>query len=962
MMRLRSASRGLTALVLAASLLLGASASAAPRIDNVSLRGVQAGGVTTLVIDGDDLLPDGKVLLSAPSAKVVVKDGATAKRLEATVSLDGQTPAGIYLLRVASASGISPAVALGVDNLPQLAFAPQLATLNVAMSGSLNGSTVLSTSFTGKKDQKLVIEVESRRLGSKLEPVVHLYDARHTQVAWSPGLAQLSGDARCLATLPADGVYTIELHDALFRGDNPGYFRLKVGDFYFADAVFPLAVRAGINTEFEFAATNLPADRRSAAAPSPSDYLPRQVQPAPWPAGMPLISGSRPRVLVSDREEVVEAPAGDKLQEVSALPVGINGRIAKAGEQDRYRLAVSPGQTLRFDVLSLRAGALLDGVLAIRNEQGADLATNDDRPGTKDPGLDFKVPDGVQAVVVALSDLQGRGGPDYLYRIGVEVVGGPDYSLALADSRALVPRDGAALIRVRADRAGYNGPIKLSFPNLPPSVSITGDEIPAGATQALVTLSAPGLPPAHSLTTVVGASTEPGTQLRRSALAAEDAVTRQQPWLRSDMAVAVTGAAPLALAWELYSADTRLSLGAALPVKLRVARADGVQGAVRLSLVTTQVTPRKTEKVNNQNREVDDIERTLRFASVPMIAADQSEAQASVLVPGDLPAIAYDLAIEAELLAADNKTVVARATTPARRLVTGLPISIELATNGPLEVRAGLGATGSLAGKVIRSAGFNQPVNLTLKGLPKGVSLRPFTVAGDKSDFAFPISLPFGTVEGELSVKLVGTTMTDSKNPKSVIRTPELPLVLKVVVGEKPPVAAPLAIFEDQSEFVEQLDQGGGQAVLTADEKYSGSFSVKVTPDQKFNPSLPSLGVKIRENPGPGEFRYLRFAWKKQGGQAICLQLNHDGQWGPAGDKPGKFRYHAGPSGELFGGSIGVDANLPAALTVVTRDLFADFGEFTLNGIALTPVDGEFALFDHIYLSAAPEAFEQVKP
>jgi hypothetical protein len=46
----------------------------------------------------------------------------------------------------------------------------------------------------------------------------------------------------------------------------------------------------------------------------------------------------------------------------------------------------------------------------------------------------------------------------------------------------------------------------------------------------------------------------------------------------------------------------------------------------------------------------------------------------------------------------------------------------------------------------------------------------------------------------------------------------------------------------------------------------------------------------------------------------------------------------------------------------VTRDLFADFGEFTLTGLALSPVDGEYALFDHIYLGATPEDFELVKP
>ena len=96
---------------------------------NLSLRGLQAGGVTTLVIEGSELLPDPRIFLSAPVARQTIKDGATPQRLEVEFLLDGQTPAGIYLLRVASASGISDAVALGVDNLPQIPFAPQVPRL-----------------------------------------------------------------------------------------------------------------------------------------------------------------------------------------------------------------------------------------------------------------------------------------------------------------------------------------------------------------------------------------------------------------------------------------------------------------------------------------------------------------------------------------------------------------------------------------------------------------------------------------------------------------------------------------------------------------------------------------------------------------------------------------------------------------------------------------------------------------
>ncbi|MGH7134395.1 MAG: hypothetical protein ACREHD_01565 [Pirellulales bacterium] len=53
---------------------------------------------------------------------------------------------------------------------------------------------------------------------------------------------------------------------------------------------------------------------------------------------------------------------------------------------------------------------------------------------------------------------------------------------------------------------------------------------------------------------------------------------------------------------------------------------------------------------------------------------------------------------------------------------------------------------------------------------------------------------------------------------------------------------------------------------------------------------------------------------------------------------------------------------MPGGFVLVTRDLFADFGEFTFTGLALAPLDGEFALFDHIYLGRHLRDFDLVAP
>ena len=164
-----------------------------------------------------------------------------------------------------------------------------------------------------------------------------------------------------------------------------------------------------------------------------------------------------------------------------------------------------------------------------------------------------------------------------------------------------------------------------------------------------------------------------------------------------------------------------------------------------------------------------------------------------------------------------------------------------------------------------------------------------------------------------------------------------------------------LKIFEDEPDFVDALKSAdaGAEAVLASNEVYSGKASVKVTPSQRFSEALPGLNVKVRKQPvAPGEYRYLRFAWKKRGGEQIWLQLHYPNNW---------FRYRAGPNRDGVWSGVRVADELPTEFVVVTRDLAADFGEFTFDGLALTPFDGKCAWFDHIYLARTLEDFERVE-
>jgi len=936
-------------------LLAASSASSAPQINNVSQRGVKIGESTTLVFDGGELAPEPRIVTSLPLKSQQPKPDSTANRATIEIVVDEAAQPGIYVVRLASTAGISNPVLIAVDRLPQAALGEEIAALPVALSGALGGSDVRRTTFSGAKGQRIVIDVEAQRLGANFKPVVRLYDARGRQIAFAASQPWFGGDARFVTSLPDDGKYSIELHDRIYRAGAPGMFRLKVGDFATADRVHPAAVALERETKLTLLGGNVPAE--SMADINTHSQIAGN-RPASWP-NLPLVAGPRPNVLASDHAEVVEALAAVVLQEVGAPSVGISGVLSAAGEEDKFLVAVTPGQKLRVEMHARRIGSPIDGVLSIRNEQGAQLAGADDVPGSLDPMVaDFTVPANVSKLMVAVKDLHGRGGADLNYRIVVRDLAKPDFSLALATDRILIPAGGTQVVQVQADRQSYAGQIKLELAVLPSAIQAQGTEIAPGAPMGLMTLSAPPGVAGAGLITITGRGGDDAAPLARVARGPMLAGSQLAPYLRDEIGWGVGAALPIGVAWST-SSDV-LVQGTSLEAAVQLTRAANTPGGIRLRLLTTQPVIKKKIKENNMDKEVDDLARLLRLEENVVVPADKADAAAKLFVPGDLPVATWDATIVAELLSPDGKNVVATAYAPVKRFSVLQAFKLELTSTNTAEGKTGIGPAGKFTGKLQRAKGFDKPVLVTLRGLPQGYASPVVEVPADKSEFEFPLNFPFESKPGELkNVQLVA--LQDRNNPASA-RSNAIAVNVTLTPGEKPPAEKPREVFEDDEKFLASLNQGGGK--ITADgEKHSGAVALRVTPDQKSNPKMPGVEFKIREVPGPGEYRYLRFAWRKKQGNLICLQLAHDGMFGPGGDsrEGAKFRYHAGPGGEPFGGSVQVDGKLPAKYAVVTRDLFADFGEFTLTGFAFSAIDGQAAYFDGIYLGRTPGDFELIE-
>ena len=160
------------------------------------------------------------------------------------------------------------------------------------------------------------------------------------------------------------------------------------------------------------------------------------------------------------------------------------------------------------------------------------------------------------------------------------------------------------------------------------------------------------------------------------------------------------------------------------------------------------------------------------------------------------------------------------------------------------------------------------------------------------------------------------------------------------------PTSSVKTIFDEDESFINQLN---GSLSNVATDVYTGKVALKVLPNQSYAFTLKEGPWAISET----GLRYMLFAWKKVGGSKIQIQLNSlEKAW---------TRYHAGGQ-SVYNPSISVMEGLPTEWTYVVRDLYQDFGAMTLTGLAFTPNDGEYGLFDCIYLAKTRKELEALIP
>lgn len=191
-------------------------------------------------------------------------DGWNLPRNE--LALQADLAPGVHLITLTDDEHrVSNAVPIAIDTLPErLEREPndgvqtaQPLSLPIVVNGRIQqGNDRDVFSFAGRRGQKIVAEVNARRLGSPLDSILRLTDAAGNRIAAnddyedkSIGLLTHHADSYLQVELPADGTYYLWLSDSQNHGGAAHAYRLRVSeprpDFAVRIAPASVSIRAG---------------------------------------------------------------------------------------------------------------------------------------------------------------------------------------------------------------------------------------------------------------------------------------------------------------------------------------------------------------------------------------------------------------------------------------------------------------------------------------------------------------------------------------------------------------------------------------------------------------------------------------------------------------------------------------------------------------------------------------------
>ena len=359
-----------------------------PVIKRIKPHGAQQGTQTDLFVEGINLDADSQLLFSVEgvSAKVLRAEEianepfVTARQqLKVLLTVDKNVPEGLHGLRIATRYGTGNWIPFEVDRLPQVKEVEP--NNGVAEPQSISGAVTIlgAISAAGQQDHfrfeasagdEIVARVTADIMGSKLDSVIELLDAKGRLIVQNNNASSRHLDSMLTHRFVSDGDYVLRIADRARGGGEDYFYRLTVGQLPYVTHIFPLGVRRDTTVSAGIEGINLAGKQRvdlHGSMDFNGDSI-RQIR-IDTPLGPSL---NRVPIAVGDFAEVDEQQ--DNGTPASAqgivLPITINGTVSSPGDQDMYRFHADRGQVVALEVVSHRLGTPFDSYIEVLDANG----------------------------------------------------------------------------------------------------------------------------------------------------------------------------------------------------------------------------------------------------------------------------------------------------------------------------------------------------------------------------------------------------------------------------------------------------------------------------------------------------------------------------------------------------------------------------------------------------------------
>lgn len=440
-----------------------------------------------------------------PQTKPGEKPELQEIKLKFTVAPDAQP--GVRDFRIATPQGASTVGQLVVVRQPVILEAgendsrekAQSISLPAAICGKVEkNEDVDFYKFHANAGQVFSFHVRSMRLQDRIhdlqnhiDPILTIRNEQGTTLVANDNY--FYGDPFVHYRFEQAGDYFLEIRDVRYQGNQYWEYCLEASDQPFVTNIFPLAVSRGQAARLQFVGFSLPTETSTILRVAEAEPCGATA----WSLPMGTTTSNPAPVLVSELPVIVEGIADNNTAASAsdvALPATITGRIESERDVDHFAFAALKGESFSFEVRARREQSALDSHLRVLDEKGNQLALNDDMRMGKRTSSDSWIENWTAPAdgryLLEIRDLQGRGGPQFVYAIQATRAL-PSFQLWLDTDKTQLTAGTSSILFVRAERKnGFAGDIQLEVDGIPHGVTASCGKILAKGQDGCIVLQA----------------------------------------------------------------------------------------------------------------------------------------------------------------------------------------------------------------------------------------------------------------------------------------------------------------------------------------------------------------------------------------------------------------------------------------------------------------------------------------